>query len=182
MQLSSSLINIPAVLKHGAIKVGDTVADFGTGREGKIALPAAKLIGVNGQAYAVDVVKTILPTIQTKARMHGLNNVVPVWSDLERYGATKTIRDNTLAAGFVVTVLFQSKQHEALLKECQRMVRPGGRLEVADWKPGVNAPLGPVEDMRVHPEEIKQLAGKLGMQLAGEFEAGPYHWGLVFIK
>ncbi len=145
MQLSSTLINIQLVLQAGAVKIGDSIADFGTGREGKVALPAAKVVGPNGTVYAVDVVKSILPTIQTKARMHGLNNVNVIWSDLEMYGATKTIRDNSLSAGFAVTVLFQSKQREALLKECHRMVRPGGRLVVVDWKPGVNAPLGQLQ-------------------------------------
>ena len=182
MQQNSIIIDVQKILYHAQLKLGDSVADFGTGREAKLALPSAKAVGNNGKVYAVDVVKAILPSVQNKARMHGLNNVQVVWSDLEIYGATKAIRDNSLAAGFVVTVLFQSKQRAALLKECHRMVRPGGKLIVADWKPGIAAPLGPVEDMRVHPEEVKRIATDLNMHLADEFDAGPYHWALVFVK
>lgn len=182
MQLASTIIDIPTILYHAQLKLGDSVADFGTGREAKIALPAAKAVGKNGTAYAVDVVKAILPSVDTKAKMHGLNNVQTVWSNLEIYGATKVIRDNSLAAGFVVTVLFQSKQRADLLKECHRMVRPGGKLIVADWKADTTSPLGPVPDMRVHPDEIKKIATDLNMQLVEEFDAGPYHWCLVFVK
>ncbi len=182
MQRNSIIIDVQKILYHAQLKMGDSVADFGTGREAKLALPAAQVVGKNGTVYAVDVVKAILPAVDTKAKMHGLNNVQTVWSDLEVYGATKSIRDNSLAAGFVVTVLFQSKRREDLLKECVRMVRPGGKVIVADWKPNVVSPLGPVEEMRVHPEEVKKIADELHMQLVDEFDAGPYHWCLVFIK
>lgn len=182
MQRTSTLIDVPTILRHAQLKMGDTVADFGTGREGKIALPAAQVVGKNGTVYAVDVVKAILPAVQTKAKMHGLNNVTTVWSDLELYGATKTIRDNSLNAGFLVTVLFQSKHRAELVQECHRMIRPGGKLVVADWKVGVQSPLGPLDNLRVHPQEIKTIADELHMQLVEEFEVGPYHWGLVFLK
>lgn len=182
MQLNSTIIDIQTILRYAQLKMGDAAADFGTGREGKIALPAARMVGKEGTIYAVDVVKAILPAVQTKAKLHGLDNVTTVWSDLEIYGATKTIRDNVLAAGFLVTVLFQSTRRTEMIQECHRMLRPGGKLVVVDWKPGVNSPLGPVENMRVHPEEIKKIAEGLHMQLVEEFEAGPYHWGLAFLK
>lgn len=182
MQQNSIIIDVQKILYHAQLKLGDNAADLGTGREAKMALPAAKAVGKNGTVYAVDVVKAILPAVENKAKMHGLNNVQTVWSDLEIYGATKAIRDNSLAAGFAVTVLFQSKKRADLLKECHRMVRPGGKLIVADWKPNVVSPLGPVDDMRVHPDEVKKIAAALNMQLAEEFDAGPYHWCLVFIK
>ncbi|MFA6475252.1 MAG: methyltransferase domain-containing protein [Patescibacteria group bacterium] len=182
MQMNSPMIDVKTILYHAQLKLGDYVADFGTGREAKLALPAAAQVGKNGIVYAVDVVKTILPAVQNKAKMHGLNNVQTVWSDLEIYGATKAIRDNSLMVGFMVTVLFQSKQRAKMVQECHRMVRPGGKLIVVDWKPDVTAPLGPVNDMRVHPEEVKKIAEDLHMQLTAEFNAGPYHWGLVFVK
>ena len=132
MQLNSQIIDVQAILRYAQLKVGDVVADFGTGREGKIALPAARIVGKAGTVYAVDVVKAILPAVQTKAKLHGLENVTTVWSDLEIYGATKTIRDNVLSAGFLVTVLFQSKKRQDMIQECHRTIRPGGRLVVVE--------------------------------------------------
>lgn len=182
MEPCKVIIDVPEILRRAELKPGDVVADLGTGREGRLAIPAGKVVGDSGISYAVDVVKAILPTIQSKAKMHNVHNVKTIWSDLEVYGATKAIRDNTLTVGFVVTTLFQSTKHADMLYECHRMVRPGGKLIVVDWKPGMNSPLGPAEHLRVHPEEVKGICAKLSMQLHSEFEAGLYHWGLVFIK
>lgn len=182
MPYNTVIIDAPGIIKRLGLKSGSKVADFGTGREGRMALAAGKVIGDHGVAYAVDVVKSILPSVANKAKMHGINNVQPVWSDLEIYGATRAIPDNTLDVGFLVTTLFQSSRRPQMMAECHRMVKPGGKLVVVDWKPGADMPLGPEEDRRVHASEVKEYAKELSMQLADEFEAGPYHWGLIFIK
>ncbi len=178
----SIIIDLANLLAQAELKPGDKVADLGTGREGKMALLASRVVGDTGVVYAVDVVKDILPTVATKARMRGLNNIQTVWSDLEVYQATRVIRDNTLAAGFLVTILFQSKQRQAILQESYRMIRPGGKLIVADWKLNIKTALGPDNALRVNPIEIKQYAAELGLKLQMELEAGPYHWALVFVK
>lgn len=182
MPYNTIIIDVPDILKRAQVRPGSVIADLGTGREGRMALGAGKIIGESGVAYAVDVVKAILPAIASKATMHGINNVQTVWSDLEIYGATKAIADNSLDVGFLVTTLFQSNKREEMMKESHRMVRPGGKLVVVDWKPGSNAPLGPEEERRVHTDEIKSLAADLGMTLVDEFDAGQYHWGLIFTK
>lgn len=182
MVYNTVIINVPAILRRAYVKPGYSIADLGAGREGRMALGAGKIIGQSGVAYAVDVVKAILPAIESKATMLGINNVKTVWSDLEIYGATKEITDNSLDVGFLVTTLFQSDKRREMMTESYRMIRPGGKLVAVDWKPGTNAPLGPEESRRVHPEEIKQYAADLGLKLIEEFEAGIYHWGLIFIK
>lgn len=178
----STIIDLAKLLEHAHLKPGDKVADLGTGREGKMALLASRPVGATGVVYAVDVVKDILPAVATKARMRALNNIQTVWSDLEIYQATRIIRDNTLAAAFLVTILFQSHKREAIMQESYRMIRPGGKLIVADWKAGMKAALGPDNALRVDPSEVKQYAQALHLKLLEEFEAGPYHWGLVFEK
>lgn len=176
------MFNVPAIIKRLDLKPGDLVADFGTGREGRMALSAAKYIGDEGIAYAVDIVKRILPAIQTKAATYGINNVKTIWSDLEIYGACKEISDNSLEVGFLVTTLFQTKKHADMIKECLRMIKPGGKLVMVDWKPDKEVPLGPANDSRVHPEDMKKIAADMGLRLQEEFEAGQCHWGLIFIK
>lgn len=182
MPYNTVIIDVPAILKRADVRPGNTIADLGTGREGRMALSAGKIIGQSGVAYAVDVVKAILPAVESKALMLGINNVKTIWSDLEIYGATKAIIDNSLDVGFLVTTLFQSNKRAEIMNESYRMVRPGGKLVVVDWKPGSNAPLGPEESRRVHPAEIKQTASELGLKLIDEFDAGEYHWGLIFVK
>lgn len=182
MPYNTVIIDAPGIIQRLGLKSGFKIADLGTGREGRMALAAGKVIGDHGVAYAVDVVKSILPAVANKATMHGINNVQTVWSDLEIYGATRSIPDNTLDVGFLVTTLFQSNKRQQIMAESHRMIKPGGKLVVVDWKPGAGMPLGPDEERRVHIDEVKEYAQELSMQLIEEFEAGAYHWGLIFVK
>lgn len=182
MPYNTVMFNVPGILKKLDIKQGDVIADLGTGREGRMALAAAKLVGEEGVVYAVDIVKTILPAVLTKAAIYGLKNIRTVWSNLEVVGAAKAISDNSVDVAFLVTVLFQSRKHKEILQEAYRMLKPGARLCCVDWKPNEESPLGPAENMRVSPEAIKPLALELGLRLQEEFNAGQCHWGLIFVK
>lgn len=61
------------------------------------------------------------------------------------------------------------------------MVKPGGKLLVVDWKKGATT-FGPGVEVRPDPLKIKQYAQELGLQLTDEFEAGTFHFALVFTK
>lgn len=182
MPYNTVMFNVPAMIKRLDLKPGYIVADLGTGREARMALAAGQVVGNDGIVYAVDIVRSILPTIQTKAAIHGINNIHTVWSDLEIYGAAKEISDNSVDAVCLVTVLFQSKKHQAILREAIRVLKPGGKMIIADWKLSNDCPLGPAPEMRVNPESVKQLAADLKLKLLEEFEAGRCHWGLLFVK
>ena len=98
------------------------------------------------------------------------------------YGATREIADNALDVGFLVPILFQSPKYKEIIRESIRMIKPGGRLVLCDWHPDATTPLGPDQSRRIHPDRIKEICTEYGMQLADEFEAGPYHWGLMFTR
>lgn len=174
---------IPAhdVLKRVGLDVGQRCADLGVGRQANFTIAAAEIVGPRGVVYAVDVVKAILPNVEAKARQHRVNNVVTIWSDLEVYGATKAIGDASLDLGMLVTVLFQSSNQLAMVKEAVRMIKPGGKLLIVDWKKGATT-FGPEAQVRPDPVQIKQFVQEQGLQLVDEFEAGTFHFALVFQK
>lgn len=174
---------IPAhdVLKRVGLDVGQRCADLGVGRQANFTVAAAQMVGPRGQVYAVDVVKAILPNVLEKARLHKVSNVITVWSDLEVYGAAKAIGDASLDLGMLITVLFQSKNQPAMIKEAVRMIKPGGKLLMVDWKKGATT-FGPALEVRPDPAKLKHIAQELGLQLTDEFEAGSFHFALVFTK
>jgi len=177
----SELLDANNILNENlALAPGSIVADLGAGGAAYFTIQAAKLVGDQGQVYAVDVVKNVLSSIDSKAQMSGLYNIKTIWSNLEIFGATK-IPAETIDCALLVSVLFQSKQQEKIIAEATRLLKSGGKLLVVDWsdtKPG----FAPQADLQVDPEAIIAAAQKLNLTLEQRFQAGNYHFGLIFIK
>lgn len=164
------------------IQVSDEMklADFGCGSSGHFVFPAADAIGKNGKVYAVDILRTALESISRRAKQENLSNVKAVWSDIEIFGATK-IEANSIDAGLLINTLYQSRKRSEIMREVIRMIKKGGKLVVVEWK-NTNSLFGPPVDERVKRDLLNIAAKKLGLQLEEEFEAGNYHYGLMFIK
>lgn len=179
LQNGNELLKIDVFKKIG-LEENMHVGDLGCGNLAYYAFGAAKMIGKNGIVYAVDILKTALNAVENKARQDGIDNLKTVWSNLEMVGATN-IPAGSLDVIFIHNVLFQAGEHAGFLKETARLLKAGGKLMIIDWKK-TGAPFGPPVKDRPDPEAVKALAASTGFKLTEEFEAGPYHWGMMFIK
>ncbi len=61
------------------------------------------------------------------------------------------------------------------------MTKKGGKVLVVEWK-NVASPLGPPAAERVKPELLRIAGQKLGLKIEDEFDAGQYHFGILFTK
>jgi ubiquinone/menaquinone biosynthesis C-methylase UbiE len=174
------LIDARSLLEKMGIGEKMVVADLGCGKRAYFSLQAAKLVGSFGLVYAVDVLKTALKNVISMANLFGVANIKTVWADLEVFGATK-ILDQTIDLVIINNVLFQASKSEIILQEAGRILKKGGKLLVTDWKKTL-IPFGPSAENRIDPEKIKNQAQGVGLILIDEFEAGPYHFGLIFEK
>jgi len=168
------------IIAIAGVEAGMRVADLGCGNLGYFAFMTAKAVGKNGVVYAVDILKSVLEAVENKARQEGFENVKVVWSNLEKVGATK-IPAGSLDVAYIHNMLFQSTDDAAVLKEAYRLVKPGGKVLVIDWLK-IATPFGPTIGERIDAEEAKKCGVGAGFKLLQEFEAGPYHYGLVFQK
>lgn len=176
----NELLNADELLGHLAITEGMRLADLGCGGHGRFIIPAARLVGKKGVAYAVDILKSALEETAHKARLEGVGNLKTVWADLESVGAAK-IPSASLDVAFLKNVLFQSKEHSRIFQEAYRLLKPGGQLLVADWRETAT-PFGPPLIDRVSAKTAKAQAAATGFRVVEEFNAGAYHYGLVFVK
>lgn len=176
----NELLDATEILARLGIKTGSAVADLGCGGAGHFIIPAARLVGSQTPAYAVDILKSVLRSVISKARLEGVNNIKAVWSNLENVGSTR-IKQKSLDFACLINILFQSKQHKNVLAEAVRLLKPGGKLLVVDWNQ-VPASFGPPPDDRVKGEAVKKIAQELNLKLIDEFDAGNYHYGLIFEK
>lgn len=176
----SELLNANEILTNIlGLKIGHRVADLGAGG-GMFTLQAARLVGEQGEVYAVDVVRNCLSDIESKARMANLYNIKTVWSNIEIVGATK-IPDESLDFVMLVNVLFQTKKPDQALKEGKRLLKSGGKMLVIDWSDSRGG-LGPHKDRHVDPTAINAQAQKINLVPEQQFKAGQYHFGQIFIK
>ena len=159
---------------------GDIIGDLGCGPKAYFAFQAARIVGDRGTVYAVDIQKQVLSSVESHAKTQGLNNIKTVWSNLEKKGATK-IPESSLDLGILNNILFQVADIESIIREAIRLVKIGGQLLIIDWK-NIGAPLGPSLDRIVDLENIKNIVQGLNLKLEQEFEAGQYHFGLIFRK
>lgn len=168
------------ILEEIGLGSGMKIADFGCGAAGHFVIPAGKIIGKNGTSYAVDLLKSVLSAVKSRARFEGVDNVEAVWSNLEIYGATK-IKEGSLDFVLLANTLFQIKKNEEVFKEAIRLLKSGGKTAVVEWKM-IDAPLGPPMEKRLSKDYIRGLAKKYNLEEVKDFKAGPYHYGLVFKK
>lgn len=177
----NELLNPEYLLKDVLqISYGSKVADLGCGSMAYFTLQSAKLVGEKGQVYAVDILKDVLSSVESRSKQEGMYNIKTVWSNLEIYGATK-IQENSLDYALLINTLFQTKNHEQIIKESHRLLKPGGKLFLVEWKTA-GGPIGPTQSMRIEPETLKKLALGLGFKILKEFKAGDNHYGIIFIK
>ena len=174
------LIDPFKVLEGAGIRSGMKVADFGCGTLGHYVFAASHLVGAEGRVYAIDILKSVLNSIESRTKMEGASNVTALRGDIERAGGVK-IADGSLDIGLLLNNLFMSKQKEAMVRECVRMVKPGGKFVIIDWKPA-GIPFGPDPESRVPPEEARRLGETAGLKFEKEIVPGQFHYGFVFTK
>ena len=176
----NELLNPTVILERLGVTKGSVLADLGCGGAGHFIIPAAQMVGSDTVVYAVDILKSVLHNVASKARMDGINNIRTVWTNLEKLGATK-INDESLDFAFLINILFQSTRHQEVITEAKRMIKPGGKLLVIDWL-NAKMPFGPALENRVNPENIKRICQSLNLKLIEEFKPGNYHFALIFQK
>jgi ubiquinone/menaquinone biosynthesis C-methylase UbiE len=179
MFMAKTEIDNQLLIRKLQLKEGDKVADFGCGFSGNFTLLLAKALGDKGKVYAVDILQKALLNIKNLARNAGFENIIPIWSDLEIYNAAK-IPNGSCDAVAIVNMLFQAKEHEKVLKEAKRILKDKGLILVSDWKGGIF--IGPPPDIRISKNKLKKIGNKLDLTVKDEFEAGPYHYAIVFKK
>jgi ubiquinone/menaquinone biosynthesis C-methylase UbiE len=161
------------VFARVGLSEGMAVADLGCGT-GFFSLPASKIVGEQGQVFAVDKVKEVLDVLKSKIEKEGMNNIVVRQTDI----SSSAIDDHSIDL-IIMTNVFHDAHDDATLKECLRIIKEeDGKFLIIDWKK-TDTGEGPPLEYRLDPKEVMEILAKKGWHVVDSFEPGSEHYALV---
>jgi ubiquinone/menaquinone biosynthesis C-methylase UbiE len=148
---SENFLDKSAILANLTIIPGQIILDAGCGN-GYMAKEFARLTGKTGKVYALDPDDVSIEILKTETEGSIME---PFVADITEQ--TK-LEASSIDLIYVSTVIhgFSQTQTEGFVKEVKRLLKPGGRLAIVEIKKE-DTPFGPPIDMRISPEELKQM-------------------------
>jgi ubiquinone/menaquinone biosynthesis C-methylase UbiE len=176
---TGGFLNPQKVLNQLEIQSPSKIAHFGCGH-GYFTIPLARMVGKEGQIFAIDILNEALIEVKEKAKAAGISNIETLRGNLEVPGGSK-LPDNSCDLALLANILFQSNKKADIIREARRIIKIGGKLVIIDWEP-TGTTLTSDSGWRISQGEIKNLATTLNLSLDREFDAGDFHYGLIFRK
>jgi len=144
------------------LREGEVVLDLGSGG-GIDVLLSAKRVGPSGHAYGVDMTDEMLELARRNAAEAGVMNVEFLKGEIEDV----PLPDETVDVVISNCVINLSADKARVLREMQRVLKPGGRIGVTDV----------VAEDRLKPAERAERGSYVGC-IAGALSKGEYEEGL----
>lgn len=101
--------------------------DYGCG-PGVFTIPAARIVGDTGKVYALDVRARALQYIREQASKVGLKNIETVL--MKEQSIATGLSEANLDIVLIFDVIQDIKDKQGLLKEMDRILKPGGWLSL----------------------------------------------------
>jgi len=167
------LLSLPPAEVIGALRVrpGETVADVGAGT-GYFSLPLAREVGAQGKIYAVDAQPEMLALLRQKFNESGPFNIETVAAEAERTGLPVACCDLV----FLANVWHEFADCAAVLRESERILKPGGRIAILDWRPDVERVGGPRLEHRLDSSSAAHRMSSAGFQPLTSTNIGRFSW------
>jgi ubiquinone/menaquinone biosynthesis C-methylase UbiE len=152
-----------------------TVADIGAGT-GYFSLPFARAIAPEGRVLAVDLQPEMLAILRSKLQSPGMPGNIQL---LEGTATQTGIAVRRCDLVFLANIWHELDDHATVLCEMVRILKPGGRIAILDWRHDLAGPPGPPADHRVARDTTTSMLVHAGWQIRYSRAFGQYSYLVV---
>jgi ubiquinone/menaquinone biosynthesis C-methylase UbiE len=114
------------ILEEVKIKPGSHVLDFGCG-SGSYTVVAAKMVGLTGRVYALDIHPLARKMVQNLSAKKKLTNIQTIESD-----CATGLENESMDLVLLCDILHDLSEPDAVLEELHRVLKPNGTLSCND--------------------------------------------------
>jgi ubiquinone/menaquinone biosynthesis C-methylase UbiE len=115
------------LIRHLNIKSGSSVADIGS-HEGYMTVKLSATVKEEGSVFAVDVDQSKLDKLKDHLAKRNISNVELIKGDYDN----PKLLPNTLDAAIILDAYHEMKDHDEILKQVWKSLKPGGRLIICE--------------------------------------------------
>jgi len=159
------------VLEQLALQPGQVVADVGAGT-GYFALRLAQAVSPEGCVFAVDAQAEMLTILKQKLEGSQISNVSMVCAEAD----DTRLPGSSCDLFFLANLWHEIEDHVAVLLEVRRVLKPGGRIAILDWRTDVGAEPGPPLAHRIDAAQATQSLISMGFERTSAINVGSFSW------
>ncbi|NCO37401.1 MAG: SAM-dependent methyltransferase [Armatimonadetes bacterium CG_4_10_14_3_um_filter_66_18] len=149
--------NPPQFLARLETAVGSVVLDLGCG-PGFWTLPLAEIVGETGAVHALDTSPEMLAALAQR-------QPPPQVKPLPGEATEIPLADESVDLVWAAFVLHEAEPPVRCLAEVWRILRPGGRVAVLDWRPDAEGDEGPPRHHRVSVSQVEGWSSEVGFSV-----------------
>jgi tRNA A58 N-methylase Trm61 len=161
-------LNPQIVIPHFDIAEGMHVADFGSGA-GFFTHLLAEKVGPYGIVYAVDNNHDLILKVINEGKAKGVGHIKGIKADLS--SNSDTLSPQSVDRVILANTFSGTEDKSTLLSHAYNFLKPGGKIIMIDLK-----------GHEISQDQASSIVGCAGFVREKEFNAGDYHYGMVFKK
>lgn len=156
------------------VAAGFVVVDLGAGT-GYFTRYLSRAVGPDGGVVAVETEPNMVAELRARAERESLRNVAPVLGSFDNPRVPPGVADLIL----IVDTFHHIDQRLEYFRALKRVLRPGGRIAIIDWKKEP-LPVGPEPEHKLAREQVVYEMTAADYRLEREPDLLPYQYFLIF--